>query len=149
MSHRCQCLMLVLLATQEEDHGSKPSWANSSGESHLKNTQHKKGLADRVTQMVEHLPGKCEAWIQTPVPQKKKKKKLKMLRAFFLEVVIVLSQTLYKFHHLHSTPEREGKRDKYICLSYLFFKALLLWPFLSTSFLPNYNPALKCLSHVG
>jgi hypothetical protein len=39
----------------------------------LKNTHHKKRRASRVAQVVEYLPSKSEALVQTPVAAKKKK----------------------------------------------------------------------------
>jgi hypothetical protein len=56
-----QWLMPVILATQEdlEDHGSKPTWANSLQD--LSRKYPTPNRAGRVAQVVECLPSKCEA----------------------------------------------------------------------------------------
>jgi hypothetical protein len=41
---------------------------------YLKNIQYRK-RAGRVAQELDHQPSKHEAWVQTPIPQIKKKKK--------------------------------------------------------------------------
>jgi hypothetical protein len=48
---------------------------SAQGEIYLENTQHKKKRAERVTQMVEYLPSKCEALNSNPRMARKIKKR--------------------------------------------------------------------------
>jgi hypothetical protein len=68
---RCQWLTPVILATWEgdqEDSSSKPPQANSSRNPILKYPIQK--MAGTVTQVVEHLPSKCEALSSNPSTKK-------------------------------------------------------------------------------
>jgi hypothetical protein len=56
----------------QEDHSSRPHWAKSKTLSQKYPTQK---WAGRVAQVVQCLPGKCEALSSNPNTTKKKKKK--------------------------------------------------------------------------
>jgi hypothetical protein len=63
----------------QTDPGSRPALVNSLRDpTYLEDAQHK--MAGGMTQVVVHLPSKHKACVQTPVPLKKKKKRLENTR---------------------------------------------------------------------
>jgi hypothetical protein len=63
MAHICNPRYLG--GRDQEDHGSKPAWANSLWDPIEKKIHHKKGLVE--------WGSRCRPWVQAPLPQQQQK----------------------------------------------------------------------------
>jgi hypothetical protein len=97
----CWQLTPVILATWEtdqEDCGSRATWANRSRDPHLQNNQSKNGLGG-VDQVVE-----CEALSSKPVPLKQTNKKqfllsssIPLFQRYFFPFSYILKKYLFPY----------------------------------------------------